>query len=226
MKVCLLIHGFTGGEHEVSPLAEYLEAQGYTVKMFTLQGHGGSKADLRNATRLDWIDSAEVELQQLLTTYSKIHLIGFSTGSLIAAHLVVKYPNHICSLTMLSTPVFPLNPQQIIRTLYQWPMVKAYIRNLFVVPSKATREFYRIVHESFTIYPHIKIPALIVQGDQDHLVKMKSASYLAEHVGTPNTRVIIVPNSGHLVCYAECKSDFFAAVQVWIDTHHFTSPQS
>lgn len=221
MKVCLLIHGFTGGEYEVSPLADYLQAQGYIVKMFTLQGHGGSKAELRNATRYDWIHSAENQLKQLLTTYSKIHLIGFSTGALIAAHLVVKYPNQIGSLTMLSAPVFPLNPQQIIRTLSQWPMVKAYIRNLFVVPSRATREFYRIVHESFAIYPHIKIPALIVQGDQDHLVKMKSAAYLLKHLGTPDTRVIIVPNSGHLVCYAEHKSNFFEAVQVWIDTHSF-----
>lgn len=222
MKVCLLIHGFTGGEHEVSPLAEYLEAQGYIVRMFTLQGHGGGKDELRQATRHDWIDSAEVQLKQLLTVYSKIHLIGFSTGALIAAHLVVKYPGQIGSLTMLSAPVFPLHPQQIIRTLYHWPMVKAYVRNFFVVPSKATREFYRIVRESFVIYPQITIPVLIVQGDQDHLVKMKSASYLAEHLGTTCTRVMIIPASGHLICYAERKSDVFEAVRVWVDTHHLT----
>ncbi|MEW4371386.1 alpha/beta hydrolase [Paenibacillus kandeliae] len=222
MNVCLLIHGFTGGEHEVSPLAEYLETQGYKVKRFTLQGHGGTKAELRDATRHHWIESAETELKQLLITSSHIHLIGFSTGALIAAHLVMKYPNQICSLTMLAAPVFPLNPQQIIRTLSKWSMVKAYIRNMFVVPSRATREFYRIVHESFTIYPHIHIPTLIVQGDQDHLVKLKSASYLAEHLGTPHTKVVIIPASGHLVCYAERKGEVFEAVQDWIDSHPVT----
>lgn len=220
MTVCLLIHGFTGGEYEVSPLAEYLEAQGYTVKMFTLHGHGGSKAQLRNASRHDWIQSAEVELQQLLADYPTVHLIGFSTGALIAAHLVIKYPKQIGSLTMLSAPVFPLNPQQIMRTFYKWPMVKAYIRNFFVVPSSATREFYRIVRESFAIYPHIQLPVLIIQGDRDHLVKMKSVSYLAEHLGTPHKRVVIVPASGHLVCYAARKIELFEAVQSWIDTHH------
>ncbi len=219
MKVCLLIHGFTGGEHEVSPLAEYLAQQGYLVKMFTLKGHGGSKTDLRNTNRYDWIESAEIQLNLLLTTYSKIHLIGFSTGSLIAAHLAVKYPDRICSLTMLSTPVFPLNPQQIIRTLYRWPMVKAYIRNFFVVPSKATREFYRIVHESFAIYPQIKIPVLIVQGDADHLVKPKSAAYLAQHLGTSDTQLVMVPDSGHLVCYAAYKHLGFTAIHNWINTH-------
>ena len=219
MKVCLFIHGFTGGEHEVSPLAEYLAQQGYVVKMFTLKGHGGSKADLRNTDRYDWIESAEKELNLLLTTYSKIHLIGFSTGALISAHLAVKYPDQICSITMLSTPVFPLNPQQIIRTLYRWPMVKAYIRNFFVVPSKATREFYRIVHESLVMYPHIKIPALIIQGDSDHLVKTKSAAYLAQHLGSSDTRVVIVPDSGHLVCYAQHKDIVFTAVHHWIQLH-------
>ncbi|WP_322923596.1 alpha/beta hydrolase [Paenibacillus campi] len=222
MKVCLLIHGFTGGEHEVSPVAAYLEAQGYIVQMFTLPGHGGSKADLRKATRHDWIHSAEVQCKQLLTTYSTIHLIGFSTGALIAAHLVVKYPNQISSLTMLSAPVFPLNPQQIIRSLFQWQMVKAYIRNFCVVPATATREFYRIVRESLAIYPQVQIPVLIVQGDRDHLVKMKSAAYLATHLGTRHTRVIIVPGSGHLVCYATRKSAMFEAVQNWVDTHHIT----
>lgn len=222
MNVCLLIHGFTGGEHEVSPLAEHLEAQGYRVKLFTLRGHGGTKAELRHATRYDWIDSAETEVKQLLTTSSHIHLIGFSTGALIAAHLVTKYPNQIRSLTMLAAPVFPLNPWQIIRTLSKWPMVTAYIRNVFVVPSQATREFYRIVRESFAIYPQIQIPTLIVQGDQDHLVKLKSASYLAKHLGTPHTNVVIIPASGHLVCYAERKHEVFEAVQDWIDTHHVT----
>ncbi|MFD1884488.1 alpha/beta hydrolase [Paenibacillus wenxiniae] len=220
MKVCLLIHGFTGGQYEVSPLAEYLEAQGYRVNMFTLQGHGGNKAELRQATRQDWIHSAEVELKQLLTTCSQVHLIGFSTGALIAAHLVVNYPNQISSLTMLAAPVFPLNPQQIMRTLSQWPMVKAYIRNFFVVPSRATREFYRIVNESFAIYPQLTLPVLIVQGDRDHLVKLKSTSYLVEHLGTEHTQVMIVRASGHLVCYASRKREVFAAVQDWIDRHH------
>lgn len=223
MKVCLFIHGFTGGEYEVSPLAEYLEQQGYRVKTFTLSGHGGSKAELRNTDRYDWINSADKQLTDLLAVYPHIHLIGFSTGALIAAHLSVKYADHISSLTMLSAPVFPLNPQQIMHTLYRWPMVKAYIRNFFVVPSKAIREFYSIVAESFAIYPVVKTPVLIIQGDRDHLVKMKSADYLVEHIGSKYIQKMIVPNSGHLVCYAEDKDSFFAAIQGWVDTHHHTN---
>lgn len=202
MERCLLIHGFTGGEYEISPLAQFLEGHGCQPRTFTLKGHGGSRRDLLHSSRGDWRQSAEDELNQLLAGGEKVHLIGFSTGALIASHLSVQYSAQVKSLTLLSTPVFPLNPVEILRTLVRPEMIRNYLRKWGSTPMKATREFQRLVRESFGIYPQVNLPTLIVQGRHDHLVKFKSADYLQQTIPAGRKQVLIMENSGHMVCHS------------------------
>ncbi|WP_340025645.1 alpha/beta fold hydrolase [Paenibacillus sp. FSL K6-1096] len=202
MEHCLLIHGFTGGEYEVSPLAQFLEGNGYPSRTFTLSGHGGSRKELLHSSRRDWRQSAEDELNQLLAGGADVHLIGFSTGALIASRLSVEYGPRIKSLTLLSTPVFPLNPGEILRTLVRPEMIRNYLRKWGSTPMKATREFQRLVRESFGIYPQVDLPTLIVQGRRDHLVKFKSAGYLQQTIPAGHKQVLIMENSGHMVCHS------------------------
>ncbi|MGF7046591.1 esterase/lipase [Paenibacillus sp. DS2015] len=219
MTVCLLIHGFTGGEHEIAPLADFLQEHGCKTRTFTLKGHGGSRKDMLSAGRADWIEGAEHELLNLLDEYNEVHLIGFSTGSLIAAHLSVKYSSRIGTITMLSTPVFPLNRPEIMKTLLDVHMLKAYVRNFLVTPLRATREFYRIVNESFDIYEEVKSPVLIVQGASDHLVKPKSGPFLHERLGSMNKKLLMIEKSGHLVCHCSDHKTVFEAVASWVNAH-------
>ncbi|GEM_PF-986727 len=212
MEACLLIHGFTGGVHEMAPLAEFLTVKGFQVAAFTLSGHGGSRRDMQEAGSREWIASAEEELKALLDEHEQVHLIGFSTGALIALRLAAFYKERIASLTLLSAPVFPLHPPAIARTLIQPKMVGQYIRNFFIVPTKATREFYRIVDESLEWYEDAMAPALIVQGAKDHLVKPRSAPYLHEHLGSAYKRLLVLPRSGHMVCHSADQLELFDAV--------------
>jgi esterase/lipase len=201
MDSCLFIHGFTGGEYEISPLAEFLEQHHYHSRTFTLKGHGGSRNDLLKSDRHGWRQSAEDQLQELLNGNGGVHLIGFSTGALIASHLTVQYQDRIKSLTLLSTPVFPLNPLEILRTLGSPAMIRNYLGKFGSTPAKATREFQRLVRESFDIYPQIETPTLIVQGRRDHLVRAKSAAYLQRTIPSEGKQVLMVDRSGHMLCH-------------------------
>ncbi|MFM9279776.1 alpha/beta hydrolase [Paenibacillus jiagnxiensis] len=216
MTVCLLIHGFTGGEHEVAPLADYLRQHGCTARTFTLKGLTGTREEMLAAGRRDWISRAEEELAGLLAQHSTVHLIGFSTGALIAVHLAAKYGERIGRLILLSTPVFPLNPREIMKTLLRAEMLKAYIRNAIKTPPWATREYYRLVRETFEIYGQVRQPALIVQGTNDHLVRDRSASYLVAHLGSPDKKLLMIENSGHLVCHCSEKELLFREALDWI----------
>ncbi|AIQ20344.1 MULTISPECIES: alpha/beta hydrolase [Paenibacillus] len=203
MDSCLFIHGFTGGEHEISPLSRFMEQHNYHSRTFTLKGHGGSRKDLLHSDRHDWRQSAEDELKSLLNQTESVHLIGFSTGALIASHLSVQYQARIKSLTLLSAPVFPLNVLEILRTLGSPAMLRNYFSKFGSTPAKATREFQRLVRESFEVYPRIEIPTLIVQGRRDHLVKTKSAGYLQQTIPSGCKQVLMVENSGHMVCHCD-----------------------
>lgn len=226
MEACLLIHGFTGGVHEMEPLADFLEKKGFEVGTFTLSGHGGSRKEMQDAGNREWIASAEEELKRLLVNYECVHLIGFSTGALIATRLAAFYKERIASITLLSTPVFPLHPPAIARTLMQPSMVGRYIRNFFAVPARATREFYRIVDESLEWYEEAKSPALIVQGAKDHLVKPRSSAYLNEHLGSAYKKVLLLPQSGHMVCHSPNQLELFDAVLEHVRGHDANHPTS
>jgi carboxylesterase len=205
MDSCLFIHGFTGGIFEISPLSEYMEEHNYRTTTFTLRGHGGTRKDLLNTTRFDWQEGAEEELRELLKKNETVHLIGFSTGALIASRLSLLYKERIKSLTLLSAPVYPLNPVEIIKTLGNPTMLRNYISKFGSTPPKATREFQRMVRESFEIYPQIETPTLIVQGRRDHLVKTKSAEYLHNTIIAPKKEILLADNSGHMVCHGRDK---------------------
>ena len=201
MDSCLFIHGFTGGIFEIAPLSQFMEEHNYRSTTFTLRGHGGTKAELLGSSRHDWQASAEEQLTELLKENERVHLIGFSTGALIASRLAVEYKSRVKSLTLLSTPVFPLNPVEIIKTLGSLTMLKNYASKFGTTPPQATREFGRMVRESFEIYPQIETPTLIVQGRRDHLVKTRSAAYLQNTIKAPRKKVLLVDKSGHMVCH-------------------------
>ncbi|WP_379134632.1 alpha/beta hydrolase [Paenibacillus sp. sgz500958] len=216
MDSCLFIHGFTGGIFEIEPLSRYMEQHDYHCMTFTLRGHGGTRRDLLQTSRHDWQQSAEEKLAELLDGNDRVHLIGFSTGALIASRLSVQYRNRIKSLTLLSAPVFPLNPVEILKTLTKVDMLKNYVSKWGSTPAKATIEFQRMVRESFDIYPQIEIPTLIVQGKRDHLVKTKSAPYLHTAIKARRKEVLVANHSGHMVCYGEDKDLIMSEVLQFI----------
>ncbi|MFF2911109.1 alpha/beta hydrolase [Paenibacillus sp. NPDC057934] len=218
MDSCLFIHGFTGGEHEIAPLSRYMEQHHYRSRTFTLKGHGGTRADLLKTSRHDWQQSAEDELNTLLESNKRVHLIGFSTGALIASHLSVRYKERVHSLTLLSTPVFPLNLVEMFKTLGNPVMLKQYISKIRTTPPKATREFQRLVRESFEIYPHIETPTLIVQGKRDHLVKTRSASYLHHTIPSTCKQMLIAGKSGHMLCHDDDKDETMREVLQFIQS--------
>lgn len=98
---CLIIHGFTGGPHELEPLTSYLQEQtDWHISVPTLPGHGKQLA-LENVGYKSWIETAEASLKQLKEKYDEIYVIGFSMGGMIAAFLAAKYK--VDKLVLLAT---------------------------------------------------------------------------------------------------------------------------
>lgn len=98
--------------------------------------------------------------------------------------------------------MYPLNPAEILRTLVRPEMLRNYLSKWGSTPMKATREFQRLVRESFEVYPQLEVPTLIVQGKRDHLVRFKSADYLRQTIPSERRQVLIMEQSGHMVCHS------------------------
>lgn len=57
---------------------------------------------------------------------------------------------------------------------------------------------------------------MIVQGKRDYLVKPKSANYLQQTIPTSHKQVLMVDNSGHMVCHCEDKERIMHEVLLFI----------
>ncbi len=212
---CLIIHGYTGGPHEVEPLAAYLEENtDWQIVVPTLPGHG-LHLKLENVSYRKWLKAAEASLKKLKQDYDEIYLIGFSMGGMIAAYLAAKY--NVDKLVLLATAGKFLSVKRMILDIGE--VVKDGIRGnlhknhhyvrlkrkLGKVPMQANIEFLKLVRFTRNYLKDVKTPVLIAQGQQDSLVPVRAASYLDNQISSTEKKVVLFEKSDHQICLGEDK---------------------
>jgi len=222
MGVCLLIHGFTGSPYEVEPLADALRAQGHLVVTPTLAGHGGSRDQMMGVSWRDWIVSVEKVLLELIAEHQRVHIVGFSMGGLIAAYLAIQYRDHIQSLTMMSSPIYTINPKQLFRTIAEAIQVSMrsggrqedvarYLAKVKGTPVRSVRHFRRLVQTVKPLIEQIEVPLLVVQGEKDDLVEARSAAYIHDQARCSDKQLHFFSESRHMICH-DCQADVVLSV--------------
>lgn len=210
---CLCIHGFTGGPYEVKPLAERLKQKtDWDIRVPTLPGHGESLS-LLGVRFEEWIEEAEKELIDLLGACEEVYVIGFSMGGLIAAYLSSKY--NVSKLVLLSAAAYYMNPKQMLVDIKQMiqdglkgslaenELFLRYKKKIAETPLRATIQFQKLVRFVKPSLRQVRIPTLIVQGELDGIVPVKSAHYLYQVIPSKNKELLFLPLSKHHVCHGE-----------------------
>lgn len=88
----LLIHGFTGYPEDMRYLAGQLHAQGFSVRVPRLPGHGTDGRDFLSTNWKDWLRRAVDEYLELSSGYEKVYVGGLSMGGALAAIIASRYP--------------------------------------------------------------------------------------------------------------------------------------
>lgn len=107
-EAVLCLHGFTGSPGTYRKLAKKLNADGFSVSVPLLPGHGTAPADMLNYKLQDWIKATEDAYLALKKQFDTVHVVGLSLGGALAAKLAACHPE-ISSLTLLA-PAFGINP--------------------------------------------------------------------------------------------------------------------
>jgi carboxylesterase len=223
---CLCIHGFTGGPYEVEPLAQYLcERTDWLIEVPCLPGHG-EELRLKGITYDQWLQTAEEELIKLMKKCHTVYVVGFSMGGVIAGYLATKYD--VQKLVLLSAAAYYINPKQMLSDirgmirdsftgrLKENPLFVRYKTKIIYTPLTATFEFRKLVSEVRPMLKEISVPTLIVQGEKDGIVPLKSAHYLYETIRSPVKKLLFLPSSGHLVCHGPDRQQLFVEVEKFL----------
>lgn len=233
--LCVLVHGFTGSPEEVEPLAVVLRAAGYDVTIPVLQGHCGSKEDMKHATASAWIHSVEPMVQEAVRT-RPVHLIGFSMGAMVSAIIASKVP--VQTVTMLAPAVYYVGPKQMFRQIANviketWDkgkMSQSYLRQridkVSQTPLQSVKQFRRLIQIAKTALPRVTIPLCIIQGDGDEIVEPRGAAYVFSAVASVDKEIHYIPNAGHMLCHCSDAQLVNEWVLHFLANHHQSEDNS
>ena len=212
----LLLHGLTGSPFEVRFLAERLAAAGMRCRAPRLAGHPDPRA-LAGTTWRQWVAGARDELLHLAGA-RRTFVVGCSMGALVACTLARDHPDRVRGLALLA-PALRLQPLGVLAGLlgrlpgaWLWPPIPkragSDVRDqemrrlnpcMEVMPLEAVGELLRFQEEVDRLLPEVRAPALVVLGAQDHTVARSGVERLAARLGSGPARLVVLPESWHLV---------------------------
>ena len=212
----LLVHGLLASPAELRDYGEHLVQQGYTVIGVRLKGHGSSPYALRDQTWEDWYGSVLRGYNILKAHCKHIFVSGFSTGGALALKLASEQHPEIIGVCAVAVPIKFINPSfMLVSLLYganklvdwvsSYDGVKPFIENESEhplinyrhVPVKSLYELRRLIHELDDYLPRCKSPVLVLHGDHDPVVAVKSAREIMDKLETGDRQLKIIASNRH-----------------------------
>ena len=233
----IFIHG-VGLNHSIwSPQINYFD---HTTLAYDILGHGKTPLNQTNIS----FDDFSKQLLSLINELKieKIHLIGFSIGSLIARNFAAKHSEKLSSLTLLcSTFRRSIEQQQIVndrfelskksRTLSKQALKRwftdeyldknpnTYQKISSVLDQNNMENFLKVYalfvkHKDDEEFKKINVKTLIITGENDIGSTPEMSKNLSKEIANSKVKII---NKGKHLCSIECSDDVNNAIRKHIE---------
>jgi pimeloyl-ACP methyl ester carboxylesterase len=211
----LFIHGAGGNAETWKEQVAFFKGK-HAAYCLDLPGHGGSDppGEERILSYADWV---RLVLEKLFTKRPFV-LAGHSMGGAVVLELALNAPEGLRGIVVVGSgaklavtrAIFQMlsgNPEAFFDSIDQFAFSSAApktVREHFVHVTRQCRPF--VVYNDFQAcdhfdirsrLPEIKIPTLVLCGEQDQLTPVKYSRYLHENIAA--SRLVLIPNAGHMV---------------------------
>ena len=234
----VFIHG-VGLTHEIwQPQLDFFKD--YSNLSYDILGHGKSSLKKEKISFDDFSDQLTELLNEL--KIDKIHLIGFSIGSLIARNFATKFNDRLKSLILLGSIYKRSEEQQKIvnsrfdqakkelklskQALKRWftdeyleKNPKTYEKISLILSSNNMSNFLKVYelfvkHKNDEDFEKIKVNTLIMTGEYDVGSTVKMSEELNRII--KNSEIKIINNGKHL-CGIECADDINLTIKNFVN---------
>jgi len=203
-KAILVIHGFGGGIYDEEYLINRLQLiKNYDVYTFTLPGHDGIKANMKEDK---WVEKTEEMINFLIKNgYKKIYVIGHSMGGVLATRLASKY-KEVKKLVLLAAAFryleFKEDEVDVVKSLTKLPGLAKEYKDEFVsrmqkMPLPSIKEFMNTIRHNEDSLKNIYIKTLIIQGTNDNLVPQETADFIYDLIPSQEKEVLMCEGVNH-----------------------------
>jgi esterase/lipase len=216
----LLIHGFLSGPAEMRSLGDRLHKQGHHVLGVRLKGHGTSPWDLRDRDWHEWLDSVNCGYDIIKAFSQSIHLVGFSTGGLLALMQASLHPHRkIKSVISVCAPVdFKNKNLKFLPLLHHANRFARLIKsdgimpfqandtehpevNYQHIPVRALYQLQQLVNQLMSEPLKIKAELHLFQSNHDPVVEPSSVESLYQHIEAKEKSITMIEADVHGIVY-------------------------
>lgn len=235
MKNIVLIHGWGASAGKLQPLSDELNKLGWNTFVPKLPGF-----DIAAPNSVWGVEEyAEYVLGKANTYFKgkKYYLFGHSFGGRIAIYLSAKFSRKVEGLVLCATSgisrdsIFKRIPLLIIsksvKIVKTIPLVGKVVEKMYYfgqnryyskTPGIMKQIFQKVVdHSSKPYLKLIKVPTLILWGDEDKLTPVKDAKYIKSKINSPSgeSKLKIYEGVGHKLPY-EKPVELAKEIEKWI----------
>lgn len=206
----LVLHGFCGSPVSVRPWAEHLAADGISVSVPRLPGHGSRWQDANRTIWQDWFAEAQRSFVELQEHCDQVVVLGLSVGGCLALRLaetkgsavrgvVVVNPSlsttdRRAKLSGLLSKVMPSAPGIVDDIATPGVTEGGYDR----VPTRAFHSLRALWALTSAELPRVTQPLLVFTSPQDHVVEPANSDLVMARVSSRSKEQRLLPKSYHV----------------------------
>jgi carboxylesterase len=207
----LLVHGYTSTPQSMRPWAKHLAAQGWTVRLPLLPGHGRTWQFLNTTRWQDWYAEIDSAFSELRSRCARVFVTGLSMGGLLATKLALDQGPRVAGMVLVN-PIYlhdnrmlPALPM-LQRFVPSFPPVANDIKMVGGEPELAyDRNPLRAMHSQTQLWLEVRRdlaeiiqPVLLLHSRVDHVVPPASSRYFLDHISSTDVTEIWLENSYHV----------------------------
>jgi carboxylesterase len=227
----VLCHGFTGTPQSLRPWAEHLAAEGFTVALPRLPGHGTHWRDLNVTRWTDWYSELERAFDRLRSRCTEVFAAGLSMGGTLVLRLAEVRADQVAGLVLVNPSLATERKDSVLLPVLQHVVssVKAIgsdikkpgITELAYdrTPVKGAYQLSRLWRITRAELSRINAPMLVFRSRVDHVVEPVSGRLLRAGCAQCELTERILEDSYHVATLDHDAPTIFGGSVEWIRAH-------
>ena len=206
----LLLHGFTGSPKSMKPWGERMAAEGHTVRVPRLPGHGTRWQDMNLTRWEDWYAEADRAFIELQNACDTVFVFGLSMGGSLTLRLAERHGDAIRGIILVNPAVHSERPDRFLLPVLQaivpaFPGISNDIKKpgqdegaYDKIPLKAAHsltKLWKAVKDDIAL---VRQPLLLFRSAEDHVVEASNARFILDHVSSADRTEVVLPDSFHV----------------------------
>jgi esterase/lipase len=232
----LLVHGYLSAPREMEETAKYFNRLGFKIYNVRLKGHGTVSINIEDVTWQDWYNSVNRGYSALRMICSKVFIIGFSTGGLLALLAASRKDGKVSGIACIN-PALVLNDvrSKIVPGIVAWNHLLEkfkiekgqlrYVENHSENPDiNYSRNYVCGVEQLEKLMDvcedgleKIECPTLIIQSTGDPVVNPKSSEIVFEKIKSVNKKLLEINSDKHIIVKGQGSKDVFVKIKEFFE---------